>query len=127
MRSFQAASSRAPRASASRKCASAGSGNQELRVCRPAEILLGQAHLVDAKRRSVRLEAVLLVRRPVADVRAHENQRWARRFCARFLQRGVDGGEVVAVDDRYGVPAIGFERRARSSVKVMSVPAASDT
>ena len=100
MRSFHAASARAPRASASRKCASAGVGDQERRLDRPAEVLLGQPHFVDAERRAVRLEAVLLVRRAVAEVRAHEDQRRPRRLRARGLQRRVDRGEVVAVVDR---------------------------
>ena len=128
MRSFHAASARAPRASASRKCASAASGNQERRLGRPAEVLLGQAHFVDAERRAVRLEAVLLVRRAVADVRAHQDQRRPRRFRARSLQRGVDRGEVVAV--RRPTSCASHRRRsgrARSSENVMSVPAASVT
>ena len=75
------------------------SGIRNARLGRPAEVLLGQADFLDAERRAVRLEAVVLVRRAVADVRAHQNQRRPRRFRARGLQRGVDRGEIVAVRD----------------------------
>ena len=57
----------------------------------------------------MRLEAVVLVRRTIADVRAHQDQRGSRRFSARALQCRVDCGEIVAVGDERGMPAIGLE------------------
>ena len=100
MRSFHAASSRAPRVSASPKVRQRRFGDQERRLERPAEILLGEAHLVDAERRPVRFEVVVLVGRAVADMGAYQHQRWPRRFSVRRLQRGIDRREIVAIGDR---------------------------
>src|SRR6266540_4462579 len=52
-------------------------GHQKRRLGGPAEVLLGQAHLVRAQRRSMRLERVVLVRRAEADVCTYKNQRWS--------------------------------------------------
>src|SRR6185503_3581915 len=41
----------------------------------PAEILLGELDLFDAKRRTVRVRRILLVRAAPADMRAHDDQR----------------------------------------------------
>ena len=82
--------------------------NVEVLVRIPAVRLLRQADLVLAKRRTVRLLAVLLVRAAEPDVGADRDQ--AR---ARVGQRGFDGrfdgGDVVAVGDLLGVPAVGVE------------------
>src|SRR6185437_5774251 len=48
-------------------------GYQEIRLQRPAQLLLGRLHVLDAQRRTVRLETVLL-RRAIADMRAHQDQ-----------------------------------------------------
>ena len=64
MRSFHAASSLAPRCHRLAKVRERRVGNEERRLDRPAELLLGLAHILDAERRAVRLEAVLLVGEP---------------------------------------------------------------
>ena len=84
-------------------------GDQERRLGRPAELLLGQPHLLDAERRAVRLEGVLLVRRAVADVGAHPDQRRPRRLRARRLQRGVDRRRGRCRRRPHRVPAVRLE------------------
>src|ERR1700693_6191647 len=71
-------------------------------------MLLVLAHAIDPERRTMRLEAVLLGRTE-ADVRAHQDQRWPGGFCARGLERALDGREVVAISNRDRMPAIGLE------------------
>ena len=57
-------------------------GNHELLVWIEAEELLGQPHFVVAKRLAMRLERVMLVRRTVADMAMHDDQRGPiRRVC----------------------------------------------
>ena len=83
-------------------------GDVERAVRIPAVGLLGQPDLVGSERRAVRLLAVVLVRAAVADVRPDGDQ--ARPVVgARRLDGGFDRGDVVAVLDALGVPAVGIE------------------
>lgn len=72
-------------------------------------MLFGQADLVVTKGRAVRVEAVLLVRGTIAEVRAHQDQRGPRRVRTCGVQRGVDRGQVAAVRHRYRMPAVRLE------------------
>ena len=101
--------SRAPRATASRKCASAASGTRNGGSTGQPRFCLVRRTSSTPSGEPCASKRVLLVRRAVADVRAHEDQRRPRRFGARRLQRRVDRVEVVAVGDRRRVPAVGLE------------------
>ncbi len=48
-------------------------GDVERRIHRPAEVLLGQSDLFHAERRTVRFERVLLVGRPITEMRPHQD------------------------------------------------------
>src|SRR4029079_5937238 len=88
------------------EAAPCGVGDVEALVRVPAVGLLGQADLVGPERRAVRLLTVVLVRAAIADVRPDRDQ--ARAVVAQSgLDRGLDGGEVVAVLDALGMPAVG--------------------
>src|SRR6185369_4927769 len=82
--------------------------NEERRLDRPAELLLGLLHVLDAERRAVRLEAVLLGRAE-AEVGSHENERGPRRLGHGRVERGIDRVDIVAVVDRDRLPAVGLE------------------
>ena len=85
-----------------------GVGDVEALVRVPAVGLLGQADLVGPERRAVRLLAVVLVRAAVADVGPDGDE--ARPIVGQGgLDRRLDGGEVVAVPDPLGMPAVGIE------------------
>jgi hypothetical protein len=75
----------------------------------PTQGLLGQPHLLLAQRRAVRFEGVLLVRRAVPQVRAHQDERGTLRLGAGGAQGALDSLQVVAVGDRLRVPAVGLE------------------
>ncbi len=81
---------------------------QEVGFDRPAQLLLGLPDVLDAQRRTVRLEGVLLGR-AVADMRAHQDQRRSRGVGAGCVQRGVDRRQVVAIGHVDGLPAVGLE------------------
>ena len=87
-------------------------GHVELRLERPAQVLLGQLHLVRAERLAVRARRVLLVGRAEADVGAHGDERRPVRLGLGRRQGGVDRLEVVAVVDVLHVPAVGLEAAA---------------
>ena len=72
-------------------------GHPEGRFGRPSQVLLGERHFRFAQRRAVRGEGVLLVRRAVAEVGAHQDQRGAPGFPARLADGAVQGLQVVAV------------------------------
>ena len=89
--SFHSACSLAPRSAALRQCASASSGTKNGSIARPAEVLLREHDLLCAERLAVRLRGVLLVRAAVADVRAHDDERSARRsrLCAAAIAASI--------------------------------------
>ena len=80
-RRVHSASACAPRSMRLAKMRQRRGRHEKRRIDRPAELLLGLLHVLDAERRAVRLEAVLFGR-AVADVRAHENQRGPLRLGA---------------------------------------------
>ena len=80
----------------------------EVPVGIPAVGLLGEVDLVLAERAAVGLLRVLAVRAAVPDMGAHRDQAWALVVLGR-LDGGGDRGEVVAVLDPLGVPAVGVE------------------
>ena len=80
--------------------------DQEGRLRRPAELLLGGAELLLAERRPVHLEGILLVWRPEADVRPDEEQRRPRTLGPCLVDRARHGVEVVAVVHPRDVPAV---------------------
>ncbi|MET3215893.1 UNVERIFIED_ORG: hypothetical protein ABIC48_003662 [Burkholderia territorii] len=84
-------------------------GDMKRGVGRPPEVVLGQAHLGVAERRSVRLVGVLPVGRAITEMRAHEDQRRTQQLGTCVGQRRVDCGQIVAVVDRFGMPAVGVE------------------
>src|SRR5579884_2653396 len=87
-------------------------GDQEGWLDRPAEPLLRRPQLFGAERGAVRLEGILLMRCPVAQVRAHHDERRAVTHRGGRPQRLLEGREVVAVLDAGDVPAVGFEAAA---------------
>ncbi|MDT4857657.1 hypothetical protein FQZ97_920900 [compost metagenome] len=78
----------------------------EGRFFRPAKILLGQSHLFHAKRRAMSLEAVLLVGRPIAEMRAHQDQGRTTRLGKGGMQRLLDRRQAIAFLHTLGMPAI---------------------
>ena len=62
-------------------------GHVERALRIPAVGLLGEAHLLLAERRAVRLRRVLRVRGADRDVRAHDDQRRARVLCVGRVER----------------------------------------
>ena len=60
----------------------------------------------------MRCSSVLLVRRPIADVAAHGDERRPGGLGLGRRQGGVDGRDVVAVAHPLCVPAVGVEPRA---------------
>ena len=87
-------------------------GHGEARVGVEAVELLGAARLVDTQRLAVGGGAVLLVRRAVADVAVHDDQRWAVVRALEGLQRQRRGLDVVGVGHLQHLPAAGREARA---------------
>ena len=88
-------------------------GYQELRLKRPAQVLLGQFHFVFAEGLAVGLGRAGLVGTAVSDDRAADDDRRSVGLLPRHLHRGFDPGEVVAVDDPLHVPSVGIEPQAR--------------
>jgi hypothetical protein len=82
--------------------------NEERGLDRPAELLLRLLHVLDAERRAVRLEAVLL-RGTEAEMGADEDQGRPRRVGFGGLQRRIDRVDVVAVVDGDRLPPVGLE------------------
>ncbi len=83
-------------------------GHVERAVRIPAAGLLGQLHLVRPERRPVRLLGVLLVRAAEADMGADGDD--GRPVVGLGgIDGGRDRGDVVAVLDPLGVPAVGLE------------------
>ena len=110
----QPSSSRAPRASASRKCASASSGIRNGGSFRPAELLLGQRHFLRRRAASRAPRSCPACAASRSRCACAPGSATAASVSARArLQRGVDRGDVVAVRDRLHVPAVGLEARAR--------------
>ncbi len=73
------------------------SGTRNLLIRRPAVGLLGQPHFLFAQRGAVRLMAVGLVRRAVADHAADDNQRGPIRGSAEIAPAPLDRRHVVGV------------------------------
>ncbi len=93
---------------ASRKCASAASGTRNGgSIGQPSVCLVFRTSSTPSGEPCA--SKLSCLRRSVADVRAHEDQRRPRRFGARGSQRRVDRSDVVAVGDAQRVPAVGFE------------------
>src|SRR6185312_14628033 len=100
-------------------------GDIKGRLRRPAQILLCQPYFVGAQRRAVRFKTVLFVGRAITNVGAHQNQRRTLRFVARRA-RSIAARWLPSATERTCQP-YASKRRARSSVKVRSVPAESVT
>ena len=83
--------------------------NVERRIEWPAQRLFRQFHFFLAERRAVRFKSVLLVRRAIADMRTHENQRGTFPLGLRRTQRAVNRFKIVSILNRLRVPAIRFE------------------
>jgi hypothetical protein len=87
-------------------------GHQELRLERPAKVLLRELDLFHAERFTVRLGGVLLVWRTKTNVITHGDQRRSASLGLGGNKSSVDGGNIVAVDDPLDMPAIRLEARA---------------
>ena len=107
-RCCQAACASWPRATTLRACSMTSGATSKVFVRVEAEDLLGGRDLVVAQRRAVRGAGVLLVRRGPADDRAQHDDRRAAGLGLGGGERGVDGGEVLAVVDVLHVPAVGL-------------------
>ena len=100
---------RLPRRSPLRELAEVFQGlrrDVEGRFDRPAQVFLGQAHFFHAQRFAVGRRRVVLVRAAVADVRVDIDERRTAFFRPRSLDGRGEGGDVVAVLDPLGMPAI---------------------
>src|SRR3546814_7512117 len=78
---------------------------------RPAVPAFGEADLLLTERRSVRGARILLMRRPVADMALHDDQRRPVVALPKDLDRRADAVPIVGVANPYDVPAIGGETR----------------
>ena len=98
----------APRSAASSKWLARLVGHVEGLVGGPAVGLLGEPHLVLAERRAVRLVGVLLVRRAVADVRAHDDERGPVVHALRLLGGALERLDREVLAHVLHVPAVGL-------------------
>ena len=82
-------------------------GNEERRLEGPADVLFGGFDFGGAERLAVCLGRVVFARGAVGDVRAGDDERGSRRLGDGMIERGADGGVIVAVDALHE-PAVRF-------------------
>ena len=71
--------------------------HQKCRFQRPAQILLGQFHFLDAQGRAMRFRRVVLVGAAVADVGANHNDGRPPALRLGGANRRIDGTQIVAI------------------------------